>query len=160
LLKPFPFRDPNRLVVMRETVEDEASHERSPVPDEGWQTFFAREPAVIGRTLRIEGHPVTVIGVLPSRMRFEQQGVARRFLKGDLGRQCDLRKPLAPRERDLNADMDNFNDKAIARLKPGVTLSQARAELDTMQTAYTRSAHLPLHFGIALTPLAKDLGLV
>ena len=53
--------------------------------------------------------------------------------------------------------MGNFNYKAIARLKPGVTLSQANAELEAMQKAYTLSAHLPLHFGIALTPLAKDV---
>jgi putative ABC transport system permease protein len=65
---------------------------------------------------------------------------------------------MAPSEGDLNADMGNFNYKAIARLKPGVTLSQAIAELETMQTAYKRSAHLPLHFGITLTPLGKDVG--
>ena len=53
--------------------------------------------------------------------------------------------------------MGNFNYKAIARLKPGVTLAQANAELEALQKAYTLSAHLPLHFGIALTPLAKDV---
>jgi putative ABC transport system permease protein len=68
-----------------------------------------------------------------------------------------LFEPLTPSERDLNADMGNFNYKAIARLKPGVTLAQANAELEAMQKAYTLSAHLPLHFGIALTPLTKDV---
>jgi hypothetical protein len=38
-----------------------------------------------------------------------------------------------------------------------VTLAQANAELEALQNAYTLSAHLPLHFGIALTPLAKDV---
>jgi hypothetical protein len=33
LLKPFAFRDPNRLVVMREAVEDEAHSERTSIPD-------------------------------------------------------------------------------------------------------------------------------
>ncbi len=68
-----------------------------------------------------------------------------------------LFEPLAPSEYDLNRDMGNFNYKAIARLKPGVTLSQANAELEALQKAYTLSAHLPLHFGIALTPLEKDV---
>jgi putative ABC transport system permease protein len=53
--------------------------------------------------------------------------------------------------------MGNFNYKAIVRLKPGVSLSQANAELEAMQKAYTLSAHLPFHFGIALTPLEKDV---
>ena len=53
--------------------------------------------------------------------------------------------------------MGNFNYRAIARLKPGATLAQANAELEALQNAYTLSAHLPLHLGIALTPLTKDV---
>ncbi len=235
LLKPFAFRDPDRLVVMREAVEDKARSERSSVPDnyrhflrlkkdaatledaaifaqrgmsvspngdhprivgavvaspnlfrllgvhpmlgrdfvedearqntesvvllsyEGWQTFFARDPAVIGKTLRIEGHPVTVIGVLPQGMRFPQIVLAPKIDFQETEGGVLLFQPLAPSERDLTADMGNFNYKAIARLKPGVTLAQANAELEAMQKAYTLSAHLPLHFGIALTPLKKDV---
>jgi predicted permease len=235
LLKPFPFRDPSRLVVMREAVEDEARSERSSVPDnyrhflrlkkdaatledavifaqrglsvsvggdhprivgaviaspnlfrllgvqpilgrdfveddarqntesvvilgyESWQTFFARDPAVIGKTLRIEGHPVTVIGVLPPGVPFPRIALAPKIAFQETESRAVFFKPLAPSERDLNADMGNFNYKAIARLKPGVTLAQANAELEVLQEAYTLSAHLPLHFGIALTPLAKDV---
>jgi len=235
LLKPFSFRDPDRLVVMREAVADKAGSERfaSPVnyrhflrlrknaatledatifvqrgvsvsPDgdhphivgaviaspnlfrllgvqpilgrdfveddarqnsesiailsyEGWQTFFARDPAVIGKTLRIEGRPVTVIGVLPPGPRFPQIVLAPKIAFQETARDAVLFQPLAPSERDLNADMGNFNYRAIARLKPGVTLAQGNAELEALQNAYTLSAHLPLHFGIALTPLAKDV---
>jgi predicted permease len=235
LLKPFAFRDPDRLVVMREAVEDTTRSERSSIPDnyrhflrlkkdvatlegaaifsqrgmsvspngdhprivgaviasrnlfrllgvqpilgrdfveddarqntesvvilsyEGWQTFFARDAAVIGKTLRIEGHPVTVIGVLPPDMRFPQIALAPKIAFQETARDALLFQPLAPSERDLNADMGNFNYKAIARLKRGVTLSQANAELEALQKAYTLSAHLPFHFGIALTPLTKDV---
>lgn len=235
LLKPFAFRDPDRLVVMRETVQDEVHGERSSIPDnyrhflrlkkdaatledaaifgqrgmsvspdgnhprmvggvfaspnlfrllgvqpilgrdfveddarqssesvvilsyESWQAFFARDPAVIGNTLRIEGHPVTIIGVLPPGMRFPRIALSPKIAFQETAADAQLFQPLAPSERDLNADMGNFNYKAIARLKPGVTLAQANAELEAMQNAYTLSAHLPLHFGIALTPLAKDV---
>jgi len=235
LLKPFAFRDPDRIVVMREEVEDEARSERTATPDnyrhflrlkktaatledaaifaqrgmsvspngdhpriagaviaspnlfrllgvqpilgrdfaeddarqnaesvvilsyEGWQTFFALDSAVIGKTLRIEGHPVTVIGVLPPGMRFPQIALAPKIDFQESEGDVLLFEPLTPSERDLNADMGNFNYKAIARLKPGVTLAQANTELDGLQKAYTLSAHLPLHFGIALTPLAKDV---
>jgi predicted permease len=75
----------------------------------------------------------------------------------ETARDALLFQPWAPSERDLNADMGNFNYKAIARLKPGVTLQQANAELDGLQKAYTLSAHLPIHLGAALTLLGKDV---
>ena len=235
LLKPFAFRDPYRLVVMREVVEDEVRSERTASPDnyrhflrlkndaktiedaaifsqngvsvsrnddhprivgavsaspnlfrllgvqpvlgrdfvegdakkgaddvvvlsyEGWQRFFAGDSAVIGKTLRIFGRPITVIGVLPPGMRFPQIALAPKIAFQETARDALLFQPLAPSERDLNADMGNFNYKTIARLKPGVTVAQANAELEALQKAYTLSAHLPLHFGIALTPLTEDV---
>ena len=125
---------------------------------EGWQTFFAGDPKAVGQTLRIGGEPVTVIGVLPPGMRFPQIALAPKIrLPGEWARDALLFQPLVPSEHDLKADMGNFNYKAIARLKPGVTLAQASAELDALQQAYTLSARLPLHLGIALTPLTKDV---
>ena len=235
LLKPFAFLNPDRLVVMREAVEDGVGSERSATPDnyrhflrlkktattledaaifgqrglsvsaggdhprilgaviaspnlfrllgvqpilgrdfidedahpnsgsvvilsyESWQAFFARDPSVIGKTLRIEGLPVTVIGVLPPGLRFPQIALAPKIAFQESAHNAMLFEPLTPSERDLNADMGNFNYKAIARLRSGVTLAQANAELEGLQKAYTLSAHLPLHFGIALTPLTKDV---
>ena len=235
LLKPFTFRDPARLVVLRETEDDAGRSERTAIPDnyrhflrlkrdaktledaaifaqrglsvaigadhphitgaviaspnlfrllgvqpiigrdfveddarqnaesvvilsdEGWQRFFARAPAVIGKPLRIDGRPVTVVGVLPPGTRFPQIALAPKILFEEVARDALLFEPLTPSERDLTADMGNFNYKAIARLKPGVTLAQADVELQTLQDSYTLSAHLPLHLGIALTPLAEDV---
>ena len=234
LLKPFAFRDPDRLVVMREAV-DEAGGERTAVPNnyrhflrlknsattledaaifrqtvtsvspnaehprivgavaaspnlfqllgvqpmlgrgfvdsdaqkgaenvvalsyDGWQAFFGGNPNAVGQTLRIDGRPATVIGVLPPDMRFPQISLAHKIAFQEAVRNTLLFEPLVPSERDLNADMGNFDYKAIARLKPGVTLARASAELDALQKAYTLSAHLPFPFGIALTPLTKDV---
>jgi predicted permease len=90
-------------------------------------------------------------------MRFPQIALAPKTAFQETARDALLFQPAVPSERDLNKDMGNFNYKAIARLKPGATLAQANAELEALQKAYTLSAHLPLHFGIALTPLAKDV---
>jgi len=147
-------------ILGRDFVEDDTRQSAENVvilSYEGWQTFFARDPAVIGKTLRIEGRPVTVIGVLPPGMRFPEIALAPKIAFQDFARDALLFEPLTPSPRDLSADMGNFNYKAIARLKPGRTLAQANAELEAMQKAYTLSAHLPLHFGIALTPLKKDV---
>lgn len=234
LLKSFAFRDPDRLVVMRE-VQDEAPSERWSIPDnyrhflrlrsdartiedaaifrqngvsvspngdhprivgaviaspnifrllgvppmlgrgfvdsdaqkgadnvvvlshEGWQTLFAGDPEVVGQTLRIGGQPITVIGVLPPGMRFPQIALAPKIAFQEAALDAMLFQPLVPGERDLSADMGNFNYKVIARLKPGETLARANAELEALQKAYTLSAHLPIHLSAALTPLTKDV---
>ncbi len=124
--------------------------------DEAWQTFFAGDPKVIGHTLRIGGEPTTVIGVLPPGLSFPQIALAPKMAFQDTGGAV-LFQPLAPTERELTKDSGGFNYKVIARLKSGVTLSQAIAELDGLQNAYALTAHLPFHLGIALTPLEKDV---
>jgi predicted permease len=126
---------------------------------EGWQALFQGDAQVVGRTLRIGGQPTTVIGVLPPGMRFPKialaPGVA--FLESAGTRQMMLFEPLTPSDWDLKTDLGNFNYRVIARLRPGVALAQAQAELERLQRAYTLSAHLPIQLGIALTPLAKDV---
>jgi predicted permease len=124
---------------------------------EGWQTLFAGDPKVVGQTLRIGGQPTTVVGVLPSGVRLPLIALAPKIAFQETARDALLFQPLVPSDRDLNEDIGNFNYKAIARLKPGVTLVQANAELEGLQQSYRLSAHLPVHFGVALTPLANDV---
>jgi len=90
-------------------------------------------------------------------MRFPQIRMAPSAKFQENARDTLLFEPLTPSDRDLHRDMGNFNYEAIARLKPRVTVSQASSELEALQNAYTLSAHLPLHFGIALAPLQKDV---
>ncbi len=123
---------------------------------EGWQTLFAGQPNVIGQTLRIGGDPNTVIGVLPPQVRFPRIAIAPAMPFPEGFGNTLLYQPYVPAENDLKADDSNFNFRVIARLKPGVTIAQASAELDALQKAYSIAAHLPGHLGIALTPLTRD----
>ena len=126
---------------------------------EGWQTFFQGNPHVVGQTLRIGGEPATVIGVLPPGMRLPRIAMAPKiaFQEAAGTLETTIFQPLVPSDRDFKQDLGNFNYKVIARLKPGITLAQASAELEGLQQAYTISARLPVHLGIALTPLASDV---
>jgi len=123
---------------------------------EGWQAFFGGDPKVIGQALRVGGDPAIVIGVLPPGMRFPRIELAPNIAVGP-PLETMMYAPLTPSEWDLTADTGNFNYAAIARLKAGVTVEQASAELETLQNAYTVSARLPIHLGIALAPLASDV---
>jgi predicted permease len=124
---------------------------------EAWQTLLQGDPAPIGKTVRVSDESFTVVGVLPAGVRFPQIAMAHGMTFEEAARSVLLYAPFVPTDHDLNTDMGNFNYKSIARLKPGVTLAQANAELEGLQQAYSLSAHLPLHFGIALRPLAKDV---
>ena len=126
---------------------------------EGWQTLFQGNPQVVGQTLRLGLTPRTVIGVLPEGVRFPQVALSPQIPFQELGgvREPMVYGPFVPSQRDLTTDNGDFNYKVIARLKPNVGVAQARTELDGLLRAYCLSAHLPLHLGVAITPLANDI---
>jgi putative ABC transport system permease protein len=83
-----------------------------------WRRYFASDPNVVGKTMTVDGQPFVIVGVLPPNV---------------LRYQADFIKPLVAVEYSPergHRDLDVF-----ARLKPGVTLAQAQAELDTLSRA-------------------------
>ncbi|MGH9481946.1 MAG: ABC transporter permease [Terriglobales bacterium] len=90
-----------------------------------WRRRFGRDPAAIGRTLRLNGHAFTVIGVAPPG-----------FFGETVGDAPDLFFPLAMTAQ-VDPGMDRLHDpagvsrmmwlQAMGRLKPGVSLTQAQA---------------------------------
>jgi predicted permease len=127
---------------------------------EGWQNFFQGDPGVIGRTIKNGGLPATVIGVLPPGFRFPDITVAPGLAKqSGLGaRENVIFQAMRPSKFDLGAaGTSNFNYRVIARLKPGVKMAQAQAELEGLQNAYSQSAHLSVRLGARLTALSADV---
>jgi len=78
-----------------------------------WQRRFGSDPAIVGRQLRIDGNSLTVTGVMPPDFRFPFQS--------DLWWLSD--RYFNRQKRGLRID------QTIARLKPGVSPEQARAEM-------------------------------
>lgn len=83
-----------------------------------WQRRFGSDRKVIGRELNLSGEPYTVIGVLPASYRF--------------GTPTDAFVPIGLRADQMMERGNHPGIYAIARLKPGVTVEQARAELVTL----------------------------
>ena len=82
-----------------------------------WQRRFGGDASAIGRQIRLDGKPKEVIGVMPQSFRFLD-------LKPDL---------IQPFQFDRNkTTLGNFSFQGIARLKPGVTLIQANADVARM----------------------------
>jgi putative ABC transport system permease protein len=89
-----------------------------------WQSQFGGRPAVLGETVNLNGSPHTVIGVMPPGFYFPTRDV-------------QVWTPLTLREDDF-ADRTNTFLEAVARLAPGVTFEQARAELTTLADRLAR----------------------
>jgi len=87
-----------------------------------WDSRYARDPNVIGRTIRINDAPTTVIGVMPKGMRFPQD--------------ADLWLPVVHDAALLKRD--NRYLQAFGRLADGLTLAQARQESDLIAARLAR----------------------
>ncbi|HWR50814.1 MAG TPA: ABC transporter permease [Bryobacteraceae bacterium] len=84
------------------------------ISHELWQGQFRGEAAVVGRDLRVNGAKYTVVGVLPEKFRFLYQPV-------------EIVTPLALSRTQQDRDWRGL--RPIARLRPGVTVAQAAAEI-------------------------------
>ena len=82
-----------------------------------WLKMFGGDPGVVGRTLRLNTEPYTVIGVMPAGFEFPT------FWAGNTEFWAPL--PLAARPNSR----DGRSIRVFARLKPGVSIEQARAEM-------------------------------
>jgi putative ABC transport system permease protein len=100
--------------------DDRPGAERVVLLGEGfWMRRFGRDPSVVGRPLVLNNEPYTVIGVLPGTMHTSW-------------RQTDVWTSLGRLEDELGGAKNRGNHPGIyvmGRLKPGVTVEQARAEV-------------------------------
>ena len=89
-----------------------------------WQSQFAGDPTVLGRTVHLDGAAHTIIGVMPAGFYFPSRGV-------------QLWTALTFEREDLE-DRGNSYIEAVGRLKPGVTFDQARADLELIADRLAR----------------------
>ena len=85
--------------------------------DAVWRARFGGDPGVIGRTVRLDGQPAEIIGVMPPG-----------FLLRDPGTRL-----LVPARFDAESGFGSLGMTALARLAPGATVDSARREIDQLQ---------------------------
>jgi predicted permease len=84
-----------------------------------WQRRFGGDESVIGRAFTVNSQPAQVIGVMPASFRFF-----------DVTPEIDAILPLRYERNGLV--LGNFSQQGVARLKPGVSLEQANADIARM----------------------------
>jgi putative ABC transport system permease protein len=108
----------------REGEDQEGAARTIVLGDSVWRRRFGGDASIIGRTLTINGGPVTVIGVMPSGFEV-------------LGQRADVYTPF----QRIGAEARQFSGRSLmtlARLKGGVTRDQAQAELSGVMAELIR----------------------
>jgi len=83
-----------------------------------WKARYGGDPALVGRTIMIDGEDVTVVGVMPRQFRFQFWSPSQLWV------------PMGYTKTDYERDWNSFT--AMARLKPGVTVAQAQTETEAI----------------------------
>ena len=114
-----------------------------------WQGAFGGDIGVIGRDIRIDGQPYSVVGIMPRGFT---------FLSDDI----KLWRPLAlTPERRQQRHSNNWHD--IGRLKPGATVQQAQQQIDALNRANLdrfpqyKQLLINARFHTTVEPLQDDL---
>jgi putative ABC transport system permease protein len=98
--------------------DDQPGHEHVVVLSDGlWTRLFARKQSAVGSTIELNGESYKIIGVMPPGFR------------GFFARTADLFVPLALAPTAFNAGYTNEYLNSVARLKNGVTVERAQAEM-------------------------------
>jgi putative ABC transport system permease protein len=110
-----------------------------------WMQRFGGDRQSLGRTLILDGQPYALAGVLPKGFRFP--------IQYSMMEEPDLYLPLVP-----NPDRGWHFLRVIGRLKPGITVAQARADMDLISAAIERVyPSLNRGEGAMVTPLHEDM---
>jgi predicted permease len=107
-----------------------------------WRSKLAGDRSVIGRTIDVDGKPRVIIGVLPERFHFLDKTNLAMLLPLKLNR--------------AKTYVGNYDYEGIARLKPGVTLAEANADVARMIPIVLRSFPLPPKVTVSLKDI-EDL---
>jgi predicted permease len=107
------------------------------IGDQVWRERFNGDPNIVGQSITLNGTQHTIVGVLARGSRLPRMETL-----SETGSVTTDIAAIVPFRIDIqNFDwMGMFNYGVIARLKPGVTLQQARAEMDVLQATVSEIA--------------------
>ncbi|MGD1081490.1 MAG: ABC transporter permease [Candidatus Sulfotelmatobacter sp.] len=130
--------------------EDHPGHLEAILSHGLWQRQFGADPNIVGRTVTLNRQPYTVIGVMPRTFVFPLPGM-------NQGDASDLFVPMAFTPEELADVGDNFNYSVVGRLKSGVSLKQANADLGAIAQRILETYPAQFRADISLSAIALPL---
>ena len=117
-----------------------------------WQRIFAGDPAIIGRSMTLDGRAHTVVGVLGPTFRLNHEVIP----TVDGSDKPEIFMPPSDEAKDAsNYGSENYN--IVTRLKPGVTMEQAKADIATIAARLRQEKHRDPSFTISVVPLIEQV---
>ena len=122
-----------------------------------WQRRFAADHGIINRTITLDGESYTVIGVMPASFQFPHASFT-------WGEPADVWLPLSYTSEQVATRRGPYFLNVLGRLAPGVTLEQARSQMNALAQRFERE--LPGYRGpkgedggwqITITPLQEEI---
>ena len=124
-----------------------------------WREQFRGDAGILGKTIRLDGFPYTVVGVMPATFHMPATAAVHSLGESNRPAPVGVIQPLAFTQDQLAEEMGDLNYFGLARLKSGVSVAAATADLDALQ--HTISANLPADdratLSVAITPFQEQL---
>jgi putative ABC transport system permease protein len=133
-------------IVGRTFVAEDGASEAVVVSEGFWLRRFGGDPAAVGRTITLDGVPHEVVGVVPRDFRFPIFPVAEKDVF--------IATAFPP---EILANRGNFSWFSVAKLRAGVSLEAAEAELRTIAAALNAETPNTMPRTPALVPLRETL---
>src|SRR6266508_817828 len=112
-----------------------------------WQRRFGGDPNLVGKTIKLNGHDFTILGIAPAGFR----GTVLVF-EPDLYTPMMMAKQIAPQESSWFENRGNGGLLAFGRLKQGVTAKQARESLNLLVSQFAREDQILERVTFSVTP--------
>ena len=119
-----------------------------------WQGRFAGDPNIVGKTMTLDGQTYAIIGVMPRGFQFPRSQDLPSYFQ--MPPQTELWTPIALTAKQI-ANRGSHNKAVIARLKQGVTLEQAQAEMSAIAKGLERQYKENEGFGVTVLPMRDQL---
>ena len=110
-----------------------------------WHRRFGGDRGIVGQTIRLDGQPHLVVGVMPRRFQFPREGI-------QVWTPVDYRAGAG-----VQQGRDGFFLVVVGRLKPDVSVEQANTELETVARALAQTYRENIDSTAIAVPLQQDL---
>ena len=133
--------------------EDEPGNHVVILSHELWQRRFGADPNVLGRNVTLDGQPFQVVGVMPPKFMFPISSVP-----PELWVPVSVLRETKDGSQPMTEQRDNDFFRCIARLKPGVSIQQAQANIDTVIASWRQQyPDSKLHVGAKVIPQISEM---
>ena len=128
--------------------EAQPGHDREVILSHAlWRRVFAANPNIVGATVRIDGAPYSVVGIMPDGFAYPSE--------------AEIWGPLAFAPEDLSENNRGSHGlEVLGRIKPGLSLAQVQSDMDRVsRSMIEQHASYPynkFNFGIILHPLLEE----